>query len=436
MIGLARFLREKGHDVAFCFEQRSHNLHQSIDEAVAEGFLVFGKRKEPRKDVKKQPAAARKQSLLAKLPVFLKRLIAEIKSVRLIQKNFGDIVERFQPAVLIVPACSAGYNVPVYAAQSRKLNVKVICLPFAIGDKDATQKAIRFAPKSSPEYLLNKFFKSLFEKWYLASAEGDYPVLPAEMLVAYRLSGIDVTFPLSFYGTRVEKLLLENEYMLIHARNQLLDAHSVEVTGSIFDDDLALARQDRKSHYEKLCNRLSWDASRRMICVALPPLINDKDSNSRFFDFSTLMEKFIPKECDFAHVNVLVSLHPRINPDLVKSYQCADNIRLLPEPVEGFIPLSDLFVSTYSSTIRTAIALRIPVVNYDLLNFDYELFRDLPGVAHVRDASGYCDTLSDFVAEGARSRELAEQLKTSNLLSSTLDGRSKERILNAITLTS
>jgi CDP-glycerol glycerophosphotransferase (TagB/SpsB family) len=168
----------------------------------------------------------------------------------------------------------------------------------------------------------------------------------------------------------------------------------------------------------------------------LPPLVNDKDSNSRFFDFDVLMEKFLPPGCDFSSVNVLVSLHPRINLELIKSYHCPENIRLIAEPVEVFIPLCDVFISTYSSTIRTAVALGIPVINYDILNFDYELFRDVAGIAYTPDESHYGDVLRDCISEGKKYKELTDQLRTANLLSSTLDGSSNQRILKAITLQS
>jgi hypothetical protein len=433
MIHLAKLLRNNGHDVAFYFEQRWHNLYQSIDEANAEGFTVFGKRIEPKQETKRKAPQAKSQSVVMRIPVFFKRVIFEIKSLRTLRRNFTQVVKDYRPNALIMPACSAGYNIPVYASLSRELKLRTICIPFAIGDKDAAQKAIRFAPKSSPDYLLNSRFKSFFGKWYLIFNGEYYPVLSAEMLVAYKLHAIDVTFPLSFYGVRVDQLLLENEFMLAHASGQSLDAGSVDVTGSIFDDDLAVARKERVNRYKQLCERFSWDASRRMICIALPPLVNDKDSNSRFFDFDVLMEKFLPSACDFSSINVLVSLHPRINLELIKSYRCPDNLRLIGEPVEVFIPMCDVFISTYSSTIRTAVALRIPVINYDILNFDYELFRDVAGIAYTPDESHYCDVLRDCISEGEKYQELTDQLRTSNLLSSTLDGRSKQRILKAIT---
>jgi hypothetical protein len=433
MINLARLLRDNGHDVAFYFEQRSHNLYQSIDEAVAEGFTVFGKRVEPKQDTKKQSLPANAQTVWTKIPVFLKRVISEVKLLRTIQENFTKVVKEYHPNALIVPTCSVGYNFPVYAAQSHKLNLPTICLPFAISDKDAAQKAISFSPKSAPDYLLNRYLRSIFAKWYLSTPQGFCPILPAEMLVAYKLAGIDVTFPLSFYGTRVDRLLLENEYMLHHARAQSFDAGRVEVTGSVFDDELAAVRRERETLYKQLCMRFAWDATRPLVCIALPPFVREKENDERFFDFKLLVEKFLPMACDFKRVNLLVSLHPRISRDLICTFQCPANVILLHEPVEKFIPFCDIFVSTYSSTIRTAVGMGIPVINYDILDFDYELFRDLKGVVHVSEEFEYVECLSDALKKGAGYRRLIEQLQTGNLLRSTFDGRSGERILNAIT---
>src|SRR5689334_7823395 len=86
MINLARLLRENGHDVAFYFEQRWHNLYQSIDEATAEGFTVFGKRTEPKQEKKKPSRPTTQHSIWMKIPVFLKRVIVEVRSVQEIRK--------------------------------------------------------------------------------------------------------------------------------------------------------------------------------------------------------------------------------------------------------------------------------------------------------------------------------------------------------------
>ena len=68
--------------------------------------------------------------------------------------------------------------------------------------------------------------------------------------------------------------------------------------------------------------------------------------------------------------NVLINLHPRINPASV-AWLKALGATIIDEPIERLVPLADIYVAVASATIRLGISCGIPVVNYDAYQYDY-----------------------------------------------------------------
>lgn len=432
LLSLALLLREKEYDIEFYFEQRSHNLQQSIEEAVANGFNYYG---EVKAKVNAAPTSSRSGKMTVwwkKLPVFLKRFYNEKKACKSIFRNFREVLTSKKIDLVILPVNSFGYNVPVYTTICRQANIKTVCVPFAIGDREALEKAIVFSPKSSPQYLLNDWLDHLFPSWRLKTNDQYYLALPAETLLAYRIAGVNMQFPLSFYGAWVNHLFLENNYMLDHAKKQQIAAGDILVTGGILDDELTAFAEGKRSHYTELCRQYDWDDKKRLICIAMPPLVKEGSSDERFLPFLVLVDKFLPRNIDVSSCNVLVSLHPRIDKQHIHDTTWPAYLRWTGQPVETVIPLSDLFITTFSSTLRTAIALKIPVINYDILTFRYDLFKDLPGLFNTDSETGYSEILSAFVQNEDLFEKKYKISDHENSLSSTLDGKSKERLLNAI----
>jgi len=428
VLKLALLLRERGIDVELWFDQRSHNLAQSLEEAQRLGFVCHGANKTTGKAAKRCSSSPSRRSGWMKLPIFCKRLWSEVAGCLRIIHKFGEVLVSRDIALVIFPVASAGYNVPIYTTVCNRCHVPTLCIPFAVGDRDALAKAIQRSPKSAPDYLLNAWFLPLCQRWSLALGDKKYLVLPAETIIAYAIMRVEMTYPLSFYGADVGVLLLDSEYMLHHANRQQIAAFTVAITGGMFDDDIATAWQERTTRYQSLCRAYGWDKSRRLICLALPPL------GEAFETFRVFVDKFLPPELDLSSWNVLVGLHPRIAATKALEMKWPQNIRCTKDPIELLLPMSAAFVATYSSTIRTSVALGIPVINYDLLNFNYDIFKEVPGVRRVASESEYLEVLQDFADQGPEYRRLREAIEKPEVGAtySMLDGDAERRIVGEI----
>jgi hypothetical protein len=348
------------------------------------------------------------------------------------RRNFEKVLYEQKINAVITSINSVGYNIPLYATLCYRNSIPVVCIPFAVSDEDATHKAIQNSKKSSPHYGMNRYWSLVLRSWVLPVNSINYLMLPAELILAFMVMRVKVKYPLSFYGVTVSQLLLENEYMLNLASRQKIAAKNVSVTGGVFDDDLRSYAQYKQEKYSELCGKLNWNSSNKLICLALPPLIKEISSDERFMDLSVLIDRFLPASIDLSNWNVLICLHPRISSSLLTQITFSTNIRWITDPVEKYIPLSDFFISTFSSTIRTSVAFKIPTINYDILNFKYTLFNDLPGIAYTQDENDYEKIMIDFCKGGTIYRTKLNAMSSDNPLSSTFDGNSTQRILTII----
>jgi len=429
MLSLANLLRGNSYIIEFYFDQRIHNLESSIIEAKLHGFDTHF---EPIKTKIKGSAITKDfgQVLLYRPFVFIRRVFNELKICRRIEFGFKEVLIKRSINLVITPLNSVGYNIPVYLNVCKNLNIKTVCFPFAFGDKDALIKSLVFSNKSNAKYLLNSVFIPFFKKWTLNLNNEKYLILPAEQLVTYFFKNINVKYPFSFYGVYIDYIFLENEYMLRHATEQKLASNCVKLTGSIFDDSIFNIQFNKNKNYNDICLKYGWDSNLKLLVIGLPPFVKSGELDLRFLSVDELLLKFIPFE--IKNWNVIISPHPRINKNELSALVLKDNMRLIDESVENFLPLANLFISTFSSTIRTAIGLGKAVINYDLLNFNYLIFNEIKGVVKVNNSREYEFLLKKIDQDG--DSFLTERIDESDtyLYGSNFDGKSNQRILNEI----
>jgi hypothetical protein len=128
---------------------------------------------------------------------------------------------------------------------------------------------------------------------------------------------------------------------------------------------------------------------------------------------------------------VFLSLHPKMDPSHYRQRIANAGLHLLDRPLSEVVSAADLFVgSAYTSTMRWALALGIPSVNFDYLAMNHSTYRgmsDYPTLASF-------DALRSWV--GARVREFHEGSRPARgdqlPIGLICDGRFKERFLELV----
>jgi glycosyltransferase involved in cell wall biosynthesis len=69
------------------------------------------------------------------------------------------------------------------------------------------------------------------------------------------------------------------------------------------------------------------------------------------------------------------------------------------EPTEQLVPLADVYVASISATIRWALALGIPVINYDCYRYRYDDYQDAAGMLLVEDQHAFAAALQRIATD-------------------------------------
>jgi hypothetical protein len=149
------------------------------------------------------------------------------------------------------------------------------------------------------------------------------------------------------------------------------------------------------------------DADRKTVVIALPQFAEQglMDWPEHWREIESLLRAVC--ECG---QNVLVSLHPRVNPEDYRHLESQYSLRLATDPLKDILPVADVFVAVNSSTVFWSVLCGIPVVVLDYLGLDSSLFADLESLVYVRDrdlvgeavVKAISDTGPDFSADWRR----------------------------------
>ena len=165
--------------------------------------------------------------------------------------------------------------------------------------------------------------------------------------------------------------------------------HVLRTTGDVFDDALRDVNSRRSERYREICESLVWDEEKPLLLCAFPPdQFNSPDvSRFEFQSFPLLIEEWFDVLHEASrHMNVLVRPHPRLDVAELRRLE-GGGVRLTGEITTILIPLCSVYMACISATIRVALGLGKPVVNYDAYRYNYGDFDSAPNVRTVFDAA-------------------------------------------------
>lgn len=155
------------------------------------------------------------------------------------------------------------------------------------------------------------------------------------------------------------------------------------------------AREDLRA---KMVSEGLIDADRKTVVIALPQFAEQglMDWPEHWREIENLLRAV----CACGH-NVIVSLHPRVNPEDYRHLESQYPLRLATDPLKDILPVADVFVAVNSSTVFWSVLCGVPVVVLDYFGLDASLFADLDSLVYVRDrnAVGKAVTKAIFDAD-------------------------------------
>jgi hypothetical protein len=197
----------------------------------------------------------------------------------------------------------------------------------------------------------------------------------------------------------------------------------IRVVGDGAYDKLYRAFLKRDQVRDEIVTRFRLRREEKIVIVALPQLAehNILSWNDHWNEIRFLMDKL-----NDLTGNVLVSLHPKMDRAaynfLEKAYSCS----IIDEHLSGVLPCADVFVATFSSTVRWSVLCGVNTVIVDFYGLNYRMYDFLTSIQKVS-----CRSKLPAALKIASERPMEFEHDWEILSRDTVfDGRTIERYIN------
>ncbi|WP_139237369.1 glycosyltransferase family 9 protein [Polaromonas sp. YR568] len=129
---------------------------------------------------------------------------------------------------------------------------------------------------------------------------------------------------------------------------------------------------------------------------------------------------------------VVLSLHPKTQRDRYQPIADLHQLHISDLPLSAILPGADLFVASWSSTLRWAAMLGIASVNLDWAGQGYTLFSELGSLPVSNQPVDLAPLLANLADDPGHRTRLGAQLREESFPYGAIDGQSGQRILSLI----
>lgn len=185
-------------------------------------------------------------------------------------------------------------------------------------------------------------------------------------------------------------LCLPNNYMKEHYIKNGVDLSKIKIVGDISYDQLYLNYVNRENIKEIILKKYSLDKNKKIIIVALPQLgeHNQLSWDKHWKEISFLMESLTILE-----KNILISLHPKMDRKSYEFIKDKYSCIILDERLSYVLPIGDMFIATFSSTILWSVLCGIKTVVIDFYGLNYKMFDFIKSIKKVNDKNKLKSTI-------------------------------------------
>jgi len=390
-------------EVIFLVNFVAHDLSLVCEQCHARGIsAIFLFKPQPRQNLR-YPKLQRRITYSR----FFGRVVFALNLFRkcwTIQKSTETLFAKLGADILVVSNNKVNFFHPFIFRAAELQRLPVVFLPFGYETSASYRDKLGRTSTERSTLIRRLVFRAVFRQWDLPDVEH----LPPSELIAHlfymALLGAYPSKPLSPYGGNANIVLAESRFMR-DIYKTLCSRHTrIEITGSPNGDIALRAFRNCGALRSALLSRYSKSSESSVVAISVPQYMPTywpgPNGIKKYYD--TLHLFFSDLHSVSIDVVFICSIHPRSGIDIVTAAAGYDNIVFVADSVYELIALCDFYIACESSTIRTAIALGKPTINYDIYNFCFDTFSSSYGVLGVTDHLKFREILQDFCSRGSR----------------------------------
>jgi hypothetical protein len=311
----------------------------------------------------------------------------------------------------------------------RERGVRSIAFPVALPAYGASLTSRR-----KGQFFKGKYYPSLVRKYpgqYLTDQSSGETVsyYPAHMILELESAGILPPNPWVVGANLCDTVLLAGE----NERDLLLgggaEPERLSVTGLRAHDSLYELLGKKEELRKHLSEKYGLPAHGKLMIAALP---QSAEEGMLTWERHWQEIRFICQTIKEIGAPTLISLHPRMKREQYGFVETEYGLPIAEERLADFLPVGDIFSSSFSSTVQWAVLCGIPSVIWPWFGVDYDVFDPFSGIKVVKKKDqlsiSYQQLISD---ENLFSGMALEQRRQADRFS-PFDGRCMERIIEVI----
>ena len=336
------------------------------------------------------------------------------------KKKEKTYIDTLKIKLMIFAEDSEDYHTPQLIRLGRDSQIKSVVFPYTYANQFEFLEDAFFNNRHVNKNFLCWVTGYLFPKWtfdykgkkILKSAP--YLILSAEL---FKHSPEN---PWVMNSGSADSIAVESQFMKSYFGAVGIPLEKMIVTGYPSLDHLFEIIQNKASYRIRLSEVSGLDTRKRWVVCAVPPSQWPR-AGVGFKTYEQFLQEFINFFRQMTDVEVLFKFHPRIGEAAAQKTCDQLGIKYFSQDTVELIGMSDMYVATVSSTMRWALALGLPTINYDMYDYNYGDFSLAKNYYTVV-------TFADFknIYKKLISTENTESVQEDY---ACLDGRSNERVL-------
>ena len=262
-----------------------------------------------------------------------------------------NLIEGYNIDVIFINGDRHLGSEPAFLKVAKDLNISTI-IPYMVYFSEE-EGLVKSSTVNVSNYLFSsEYIKQLEEKFIYHKREGKYYY---SHTVANALDRFGVlTKNPWFMGSGYSDILcLPNNQMKKHYSTHGVDLNKIKVIGDTSYDQLYIKYKKYKKYKKDenikiILEKYNLNKKKKVVIIALPQL-----GEHYVFPWERHWEEinFLMKCLDNLNQNILISLHPKMDKNKYQFLEGKYNCSILDERLIDVLPIADMFVATFSSTV-------------------------------------------------------------------------------------
>lgn len=356
---------------------------------------------------------------------FFYRVAAKLKRI---PKEKSLLIER-SIKLMIFAEDNEDYFTPQLIRLGQQMKIKSVVFPYTFANQFEFLEEAYLKDRRVNRNIFNFIAGRIFPKWtYFYKGKNLLKSYPS-FIFSSELFRTSPPNPWVMSSGFADVIAVESLFMKNYYREAGIPVEKMVETGSPSLDSLFETHQNKSDYKKKLAKEFGLDLSKPWILCALPPY--QKSEHFAFQNYDHFLKSLTQFFFQFDGVELIFKFHPRFEVEEIQKMCERYGVKFISEDTLNMIAVCDFYVASVSSTMRWALALGIPTINFDVYNFNYGDFDSAENYHVVNRMEDFKNLFSKLYKKLIVEKDtvrIPPQVQFAQL-----DGQSRTRVLRLLT---